>query len=170
MNKKTTLNFKLSTNDGIALFIAVLMGSIALTIGMGILGITIKELKISSLSRDSMNAFFAADTGLECALYWDDIRTAKSPNSIFATSTDLIFPANGNSNQNKLCATIDITNNWSVNPISGTEAETTFSIINPCSTVVVIKNNGSTKIDSRGYNTCDTSSARRVERGLRITY
>ncbi len=170
MKKKTTFNFQFSTNRGIALFIAVLMGSIALIIGMGVLNITLKELKLSSLSRDSMSAFFAADTGLECALYWDDIRTASSPNSIFATSTDLVFPANGALNQVKQCANKDITSDWSVITISSTEAETTFNIVDLCSTVVVLKNNGQTIIDSRGYNTCDTSSARRVERGLRVSY
>ncbi len=170
MNKKIIFNFQLSTNDGVALFIAVLMGSIALTIGMGVLGVTLKELKISSLSRDSMSAFFAADTGLECALYWDDIRTASSPNSIFATSTDLVFPANGASNQVKQCASKDITSDWSVITISSTEAETTFNIVDPCSTIIVKKNNGQTKIDSRGYNTCDPLSSRRVERGIRISY
>lgn len=161
---------QLSTNRGVALFIAVLMGSIALTIGMGVLNITLKELKLSSLSRDSMSAFFAADTGLECALYWDDVRTLNSPSSIFATSTDLTPPADGSLGQNKQCATNDITSNWTVVSITPTGATTIFKIPDPCSTVTVIKNNGQTVVDSRGYNTCDTSSARRVERGLRVSY
>jgi hypothetical protein len=46
-----------------------------------------------------------------------------------------------------------------------------INFANSCAIVQVTKNaDGTTKIDSRGYNTCDTSVSRRFERGITITY
>src|SRR3989338_5580655 len=59
------------TEHGFVLLYAVLVASIALSIGLSLYCITIKELIISSSSRDSQLAFYAADAGAECALYWD---------------------------------------------------------------------------------------------------
>jgi hypothetical protein len=39
-----------------------------------------------------------------------------------------------------------------------------------CAIVVVTKSGGNTIIESRGYNTCDTTADRRFERAVRITY
>jgi hypothetical protein len=42
---------------------------------------------------------------------------------------------------------------------------------NACAIVNVTKNgDGTTYIKSRGYNTCDTSNGRRVERGVEVLY
>jgi hypothetical protein len=64
-----TSNGKLSA--GFTLFYAVLVASLLLAIGLAIFNITFKEVVLSSGARESANAFYAADTGLECALYWD---------------------------------------------------------------------------------------------------
>jgi hypothetical protein len=58
-------------SDGLALFFAVLTASLVLTIGLALFNITLKEFVLSSQIRDSQFAFYAADSGLECALYWD---------------------------------------------------------------------------------------------------
>ncbi|MDO8561922.1 MAG: hypothetical protein Q7S05_03790, partial [bacterium] len=47
--------------------------------------ITQKQVILSSLGRDSQFAFYTADTGAECALYWD-VRSDLHPDT-FATST-----------------------------------------------------------------------------------
>ncbi len=56
---------------GFTLLLAALVSTIVLALGAAIYGIAVKELALSSLGRDSQFAFFAADTGAECALYWD---------------------------------------------------------------------------------------------------
>jgi hypothetical protein len=56
---------------GFTLFYAVLVSSLLLAIGLAVLNITYKEFVLSSGARDSETAFYAADTALECALYWD---------------------------------------------------------------------------------------------------
>jgi hypothetical protein len=56
---------------------------------------------------------------------------------------------------------------------SGSSTPSIFQINfgNSCAIVMVTKNaDGTTKIDSRGYNTCSGSAARRYERGITTTY
>ncbi len=85
-------------------------------------------------------------------------------------------------NSNAQCGGVDITNpasGWDPNigwdsTLSGiVPVVTTFDMSfqnGTCATVTVTKDNGATRIDSRGYNTCDLNSTRRVERGLRVRY
>lgn len=51
--------------------LAALIASVALSLGTAIFALAQKELTLSSVGRDSQFAFYAADTGAECALYWD---------------------------------------------------------------------------------------------------
>jgi hypothetical protein len=56
---------------GFTLLLAALVASIALSLGAAIFGLAQKEVTLSSLSKSSQFAFYAADTAAECALYWD---------------------------------------------------------------------------------------------------
>lgn len=56
---------------GFALLFSVLISSLLLTIGLSIFSIALKELAISTASRQSIHAFYAADSGREHALYRD---------------------------------------------------------------------------------------------------
>lgn len=64
---------KQNTKTGIALYIAVLIGTILMTTGLGISTIFYRELRISGFQFPSLTAFYAADTGKECALYYDGL-------------------------------------------------------------------------------------------------
>ena len=55
---------------GFTLLLAALIASIVLALGSSIFLIAQKQVLLSSLSRDSQFAFYAADTGAECALLW----------------------------------------------------------------------------------------------------
>lgn len=57
-------------NEGFVLLLTVIVASVVLAIGLSILELTVKELQLSTLSRDSEAAFHAANAGLECARYW----------------------------------------------------------------------------------------------------
>src|ERR1700687_4944182 len=76
---------------GFTLFFAVLVASLALAIGLSIYDITVRELDLSSTVTQSEYAIYAADTGAECALYWDFHYTSGGANfgtnSAFATSS-----------------------------------------------------------------------------------
>ena len=62
---------KENRKGGFALLFSVLVSSLLLTIGLSIFNIAIKELAISTASRQSIYAFYAADSGRECIKYWD---------------------------------------------------------------------------------------------------
>lgn len=156
---------------GFTLFIAIIITSTLLLVSFGLIAVSVQESFLTSAGRDSQNAFYSADSAIECALYWDVKNPAGTGNSAFATSTQ----TNINCNQ-------DSTNNPNPTPslVGGTNVSTftmTFKSAptDPanlnCAIVYVTKNpDGSTVIDSHGYNTCDTTNPRRVERAIRVKY
>jgi hypothetical protein len=64
-------NISRKNNKGFALLFSVLISSLLLTIGLSIFSIALKELAISTATRQSVHAFYAADSGREYALYQD---------------------------------------------------------------------------------------------------
>ncbi|OGG73289.1 hypothetical protein A3F28_00790 [Candidatus Uhrbacteria bacterium RIFCSPHIGHO2_12_FULL_57_11] len=68
------------SQKGFTLLLAALIASIVLSLGTSIFQLAQKELTLSSIGRDSQFAFYAADTGAECALYWD-VRYQSFPTS-----------------------------------------------------------------------------------------
>ena len=158
------------SKKGFVILLAVLLSSVFMIIGAFIFNISIKELILSSGGKSSQFAFYAADTGIECALYWD------SRGEYFAESNKTDEP------QEIYCNGQDVTDNeyWKWDHVynNNNRGRTFFGFEmfpldekrNDCVIVVVKKENGNTVIESRGYNTCVTTSARRLERALRVTY
>ena len=159
---------------------AVLVSSVLLSIGLSIFNLTIKELSLSSSGRESQFAFYAADSGAECALYWDF-----KGQDIFATSSSSRSPSPASPD----CAGATINVNPYTSDFSSAKTRFAFEIPNTflgvqanyCVQVLVSKavNNNiiTTTIDSRGYNTgavsadvCQSSDLNRVERALQIRY
>lgn len=68
-----------SPQKGFVILFAVIITSIVLLVSIGISGVIYKETLLSSSSRDGGYAFFAADSGLECALFWDSLGIFDSP-------------------------------------------------------------------------------------------
>lgn len=62
---------KLKRSGGFALLFSVLVSSLLLTIGLSIFSIALKELAISTATRQSVHAFYAADSGREYVKYKD---------------------------------------------------------------------------------------------------
>lgn len=174
----------ISKKRGFALLFSVLVSGILLSIGLGIFSITYKELLLSFSDRESQVAFYAADTGTECALYWD-IKHPDTAYSVFglvlgeATSSPA---ADDDDNEHAWCAEEDIVDGWTTTYDSGKPSVvTTFTLDNiggngSCAEVTVTKEKDyvnaerTTRIDSRGFNTCDPNASRRAERGLRVEY
>lgn len=178
MNKK-------NNQKGISLVIALIMTTLLLSISMSIGSIIVRQLRITNTTTNSQSAFYAADSALECALYWDTktdgtIDEANSfPNAVFGTTTS--YPPDNTGNPIK-CG--DSTSNpfsftKTANDPSNAIATTTFYLDygDTCAYVQVVKNPNRTIISTRGYNTvmnstdkkCDLTDAanrRLVERGL----
>ncbi len=158
---------------------AVLVSSVLLSIGLSIFNLTLKELTLSSSGRESQFSFYAADTGVECALYWD----FKSPSQVaYATSSnsqsgfwrDTFIDSDAPS-----CLGASLSYNFkNASSTTATTGVTRFNLTIPsgaCATVSVTKDYANpsipvTSIDSRGYNTCDQTDPNRVERALKVTY
>ena len=62
---------KQKKNAGFTLLLATLIATLMASLGAAMFTIARKEVKLSALGRDSQFAFYAADAGAECALYWD---------------------------------------------------------------------------------------------------
>ncbi|MDB5254036.1 MAG: seg [Parcubacteria group bacterium] len=155
-------SLKKHTQKGFTLFIAIVVTATLLLVSTGIIALALKEAFLTSASRDSQFAFFAADTGAECAVYWD----VRNPSgfSAFSTSTGSTI----NCNQDASNPTNPIV------PGVGGSSQSSFDLTflpDPyCAHVTVTKTSATTTIDSRGYNSCDPSNTRRVERAVRVTY
>lgn len=158
-----------SLQSGYALLIAVLVSGLILAMGLGLLSIVEKKIILSSTTRESERAFYAADSGAECALFWD----RKYPGftgTPFAETASSRPPTSGVS-----CDGEDIANAWTISDLTGTGAKTSFTLSfenGTCATVLVEKINTGrrTDIKSRGLSTCNASSPRVVERALRVFY
>ncbi|MBI2627475.1 hypothetical protein HYW72_00935 [Candidatus Nomurabacteria bacterium] len=80
--QKTLLRIKLRTgkvkknSGGFVMLFAVTLSAILLSIALGISNIAFREVRFSTNARDTNDAFFAADTGAENALFRDKTGTA----------------------------------------------------------------------------------------------
>ena len=149
-------------NKGFTLFIAMIVMATLLLIVSGVISLAVKQTQISSSEAESQHAFYAADTGLECALYWD-VQNPTGVSAFATTTTSTIFCNKDVSNP---------TNQWVVGGVTTSTISRINFLPDPyCTIVTVVKaKNGTTKIESLGYNTCDPANQRRVERAVRATY
>lgn len=173
-----------STKRGVVMLITLTVVTIVLILLAGIMSIATKQSLLSSLAIESQKAFYAADTGIECVLYWE---LAYGLGFQFATSSD--SSPDGPSARD-FCAghlmnpdpdTADFMD-WHVDPSAGAATTTVWfstwsedhdgapDIANPCTKLTVAKQGAYTQVLSIGYNTCDTGAARRVTRAIYIDY
>ncbi len=164
---------------GFTLLFASLIVSLILSVGLAIAHITLTEFTLSSAGRDSQFAFYNADSGLECALYYE--------NNIAATDEDKFFPyydgsdivGGTDADVSSLYCGEAFAENVVINEGSAIASTTTSFDIETasgsCFSVIVEKRSYSSVstdvyMESRGYSSCNTASPRRVERGLYTTF
>jgi len=154
-----------NSEQGFVLLFAVVISSIILAVALGVSNIAFKELNFSTSSKNTNDAFFAADVGVECALYHDrsDINSFLIPPSSPSIS----------------CATGSV-------DVSGGASNASYTFVvtglggsgQGCAKVTVTKDNSfgtvETFINSKGFNVgnsgCNSSSTSRVERELQVTF
>jgi len=181
-------------NKGFTLLFSVLVSVLILAVGASIINIALKQVILSGAGRESQFAFYAANTGLECALYWD-----LNPNKVggvisYTFPATLLGQTQRNDTSAVTCAGGQIMNGvgftdgifttsgyvWNANDytfrISIGGGIPSVSTTKYCAEVNVKKSFNSssgritTTINSRGLNTCDENSPRAVERGLVLQY
>lgn len=155
---------------GFALMFAILASTVLLSMSVAIWNIALREVVLSSYGRESQIAFYAADTGAECALYWDIKETfATSSDSAVDTSIscggETIPVASGPNSVVSVRDNFNATTTFSMTEISGT-----------CVDVSIVKHDpegdgfSTTKIETFGHNVCDPTNPILLERGFRIIY
>ena len=174
--KMQKLKIKKQKNTGFALLVSIITTGILLLISFVVANIAFKQLVISGAYRASQYAFYTADSGVECAMYWD----LKNPDgsgvsrgfSAFDPSTSGSVTCNGQTVTTGSQVVQTTPSQTSQIGGAGVGSQNIFQINfgNGCAIVTVVKNaDGTTRIDSRGYNTC-SGSGRRYERGITTTY
>lgn len=169
---------------GVSLIIALIMMTLLLSLSFSISGIILRQLRITNASTNSQLSFYAADSALECTLYWDTTTDGTVGGSV--PGAEIFGPTTVyNASNNPIKCGTDNTGSpvgFSKevdNTDPANERTTTRFYIGygpkACAQVEVEKTLYRTKISTNGYNVgingngCDTADAiakRVVERGL----
>lgn len=183
------------TQSGFTLLFAVLVSTLIVSISATIISIALRQTILSGTNRESQYAFYAANTALDCANYWDTKNLGDGNVVVFPApdTTDAPIPSNSPIVASTICAGVNIITGdghddlevgW-VQDITSVESVTTFELqikdranisgVEPyeyCADVTVRKTIDpstkivTTQIEAKGYNTCDENHPRRVERSL----
>lgn len=66
----TSMRHHNATQSGFALLMTLVVVSVVISVGLTLIELTIKQLRLSTLAKDSEIAFHAASAGVECIRYW----------------------------------------------------------------------------------------------------
>jgi len=146
---------------GFAIMFAILASTVLLSISISILNLTLRQVIFSSFGRESQIALYAADAGLECALYWE------IKNAAFSITDPLAIDCGG--------GTLPINGVGTVgSPRYNDDILLGANSSLPCVSIKAQKETIGgdivSKIWSYGHNTCDYTNRTRVERGLLVTF
>lgn len=167
------MNYNNVKERGFTLILAALVASLLTSLGLAMFSIAKKEIILSSLGRDSQLAFYAADTGAECALFWNFRHNAFATTSVFA-SPDITPTCAGDLLQ-------DFPTPYEAGIPDGVSglgggAQSTFWFEpeGRCVYVTVTKRTSHphTVVEALGYNTScsEPNHPRRLERAVRSTF
>lgn len=165
---KKTLPRRSTAEAGFAMLFTVLVISVILAIALGISDITFKQTILSNLAKNSQLAFYQADSGVECGMYYDTTvgqfppSTEENPDG---TTVDKVP-------QQLTCGS----NTLSLVPA---QSHTNYFVYqedisgnSPCYNITFDKTYTATeknRVSSRGFSTC-LSTPQQVERGLNLSY
>ena len=153
---------KLIPNKGFALLISVIISAIIMTIGITIVNSAIKEVILSSTVRNSLESFYMANSGVECALYWDNVRGNFEKESAFfhKDSSPGVIECRG------IEATVNGPSDfWLI------EEDTNLACVNvDLEAIPVGPDELKFVVSSWGFNTCNEKNTRRVDRALEVKY
>jgi len=157
---------KEKNQKGYAILFTIVIVSAVSVITAGLTNAVYKQLVLSSLAKDSQSAFYQADTAGDCALYADRVEIKKNPT--FSTTTNYPWSCG---NSNLLVNPIPAGNGgYTINPTTVIQATSDpcfrIDVTKDISTPPIIK----TTIKAKGYNFCDITNPRTVEREIKIDY
>lgn len=161
------LFLKIKQREGFVILFTILISAIILMIGAGIFAIATRETVLSSTAREAQAAFYAADAGVECALYAETLGmyiTANNGTQFSCGTGSGVTVSGDGSTTTPHFFKIIITN-----PINHTTTCAQVSVLD-------LTNTSQRRVISQGYNVCtptgtpDASNPILVERDLDTTY
>jgi len=189
---------KISTKKGYTLLFAVIVSVLVLSIAAFILSVSRKQAILASSARDSIYAFYAADSGLECAVENLAQLAVKVPGSTITCGNSVNIPviSSGNTDTAGAASFSMLTGNGS--SFTGSSNQSSQSGAASCASTLVsyvttnatydpttgdVKDATSTVVTvvTRGYNIgwkpgvgavpgdCSVPGSRKVERALQYT-
>ncbi len=162
---------RLQKNKAFVLLFAVTISAILLVITLGVANIAYREIRFGTSAKDTNEAFFAADAGVECALLYDRSDPTKN---IFTGEASSMNCAGAN-------VALNGTNPWnfSILGLGNTEQGCAYVTVNKVENpdnpevgefLTTIISKGYNLLDSANECSTDSSIANRVERELKTTY
>lgn len=151
---------RLQRNKGFVALFTVLLASVILAMAVGISNTSLRQILLSSSATDANKSFYAADSGIECALY-HDMKATPNP---FEMGTGAVVCGGNNMIVNYLSAP--------PTPLANFTIDFNDGLFSSCANVTVDKTiTGVTTVTSKGTNVaCGGSSQRLVERVIEVTY
>ncbi len=146
-------------NKGFVVLFTVLIASVVLAMALGMANIALKQIVLTASSTDANKSFYAADTGVECALYYD---LKAIPSHFTPGSTNPV-----SCYQDTAVGVIENPNSYFYFFF---DHQTTAG--NVCAYVSVDKTIANrTVVTSKGVNSpCNSPGPRTVERVIEVTY
>lgn len=161
---------KNNQHQGFVILFTILIAAIIMVIGLGIYSIASRETVLSGTAREAQYAFYAADAGVECALYGQSLEN--SGTVVFGTGNPSfdcgVNAVNITSGDGTLSTPYVF--NIMVDPIKKTCAQ--VNVFN----YTTLQNEPMRRIVAQGYNICRsdgtplTTNPILVERDLDTTY
>lgn len=154
--------YKNKNNKGYAILFTIIIVGIILAIATGMSDVAYKEIILSSVASDSQVAFYQADTAAECGLYVDQVLTIP-----YLLLNPTSFTCGRNSSG--IATPIHI---GQVDPNQASYYLGSKLLKDPCFDVTLdlTGNTGNSIITANGYNVCDKTNTRTVERSIKVTY
>jgi hypothetical protein len=153
---------KVGNQAGFTLLYALVVIGLLLSVGSSVFGIMIKELKISQTGQESQIAYYVAESGVECALFWGLTEDIFRSGGAFTCNWDDTV---NDDNVFSVTTNCDAVCQFRIN-FREDASDTHY----PCALVTVNTSAPKTVVQSRGYNTCAPNFPRRVERGVQAVF
>lgn len=153
------MKIKKTTQNGYAILFTIVLVGIISSISIGLASVAYKQLVLSSVAKDSQISFYQSDMAAECGIY--------AENKVHLT-IDYPSPWTCGVDANGDGYSLDITANelgaqgYTLLPTSPLNSSSS-----PCFNIIVDKT-GLTKLIAKGYNICNKTNIRTVEREINI--
>ncbi len=161
-------SFTQKSNGGFVVLFSVVLSSIILAIALGMTNIAIREIGFETSAKNTNDAFFAADTAIECALYYD---LSKDGSSFGKPSTTFNTTCAGTAVDLNSGSSVDSPSPWSfiLFPLGTSKKACAIVTVDK---VLVPGSTESTTILAKGYDSggdnqnCTSTNLNRVEREI----